>query len=279
MNYKQLFELSIFHEYYRDNLCGDFVVEPTIKCGKILRNHHLIVKNKVNGIVVVAPVNSENQPEFELADHLKLTFKLKLKNQNFLDFTDIDWKPVDNSIYQYHNQNHTQIGESNLEITQTQLSICKLPKGQNIMGIVDIYNNSSLPKNLSQSSEYKITFQAKKQQWCYYLITDNITNGNELLILDKDTTREAEIKFTRLAKAEAEKADPIFSALSQQFPQSQQYLFKSDSEIPCQEGGIKNIQLVHKKNGNGQSENVWIKHLPNPSSQNGIKVINALKYL
>ncbi len=279
MNYKKLFELSIFHEYYRDNICPDFVVEPTIKCSKILRGHHLIVKNKVNGIVVVAPVDSENKPEFELAENLQLTFKLKFKNKNFIDFTEIDWEPVDNSIYQFSNQNTTQIGESDLEITPTQLSIQKLPKGQNIFGIVDIYNNSSLPKNLSQSSEYKITFQAKKQKWCYYLITDNITNGNEFLILDQDTTREAEITFTRFAKAEAEKTDPIFSALSQQFPQSQQYLFKSDLEIPCQEGGIKNIQLVHQKNGNGQSENVWIDHLPNPPNHNGIQVINALKYL
>ena len=279
MNYKKLFELSIFHEYYRDNICPDFVVEPTIKCSKILRGHHLIVKNKVNGIVVVAPVDSGNKPEFELADNLQLTFKLKLKNKNFLDFTEIDWEPVDNYIYQCSNQNTTQIGESDLEITETQLSIQKLPKGKNIFGIVDIYNNSSLPKNLSQSSEYKITFQAKKQQWCYYLITDNITNGNEFLILDKDTTRKAEIKFTRFAKAEADKTDPIFSALSQQFPQSQQYLFKSDLQIPCQEGGIKNIQLVHQKNGNGQSENVWIDHLPNPPNHKGIQVINALKYL
>ncbi|NEP05360.1 MAG: hypothetical protein F6K34_11355, partial [Okeania sp. SIO4D6] len=148
--------MSIFHEYYRDNICPDFLVEPTIKCSKILSGHRLIVKNKVNGIVVVAPVDSENKPEFELAENLQLTFKLKLKNKNFIDFTEIDWKPVDNSIYQYNNQNHTQIGESDLEITQTQLSIQKLPKGQNIFGIVDIYNNSSLPKKMSKSSEYKI---------------------------------------------------------------------------------------------------------------------------
>lgn len=279
MNYKKLFELNILHKYYRDNICPDFIVEPTIKCSKILRGHRLIVKNKVNGIVVVTPVDSDKKLEFELADNLQFTFILKLKNQNFIDFTEIDWKPVDNSIYQYSNQNNTQIGESDLEITKTQLSIRKLPKGQNIFGIVDIYNNSSLPKNFTKSSEYKITFQAKKQQWCYYLITDNITNGNEFLILDKDTTRKAEIKFTRFAKAEAEKTDQILSALSQQFPKSQQYLFKSESEIPCQEGGIKNIQLVHQKNGNGESENVWIEHLPNPPNHNGIKVINALKYL
>ncbi len=278
MKYRKLFELSILHEYYGDNICRDFLVEPTIKCRKIIKGHRLIVKNKVNGIVVFTPVDSENKPEFELAENLQFTFILKLKNNNLIDFTEIDWKPLDNLIYKYDNQDNTEIGESNLELTKTQLSLQKLSKGQNIFGIVDIYNNSSLPKDLSQSSEYIITFQAKKQQWCYYLITDNITNGNEFLILDKDTTREAEIKFTRFARAEAEKNDPIFSKLSQQFPQSQQYLFKSDLEIPCQEGGIKNLQLVHQPNGKRKSENIWIEHLSNPPNNNGIQVINALRY-
>ena len=276
MSYKQLFQLSIFHEYYQKQVCPDFSIEPTNECSKLLKGHRLILKNTINGIVVIAPVDSEQKSWIELADNLQFTFILKLQNQDFINFTDIDWKPLDD-IYQFSNRNNNQSGVLDLERTLTSLSDRRLPKGQNIVGIVDIYNNDSMPKVLDQVSEYKITFQAKKQHWFYCLVTDSLTNGDEFSIEDKDITRETEIKFTRITSAEAGNADQIFSAIKQQFPDSQQYLFKSESEIACQEAGIKNIQLNRKNNGSSDST-MWIEHLPNPPN-NGIQVINTLKYL
>ncbi len=278
MNYRTLFELNIFHDYYQNKVCPDFSIEPTTECSRILNGHRLIVKNKINGIVVIAPVDSEQKPWIELADNLQFTFILKLKNKDFIDFTDIDWKPAGNVIYQFSNENNTQIGLSDLEINQTKLSDRKLPRRQNILGIVDIYNNESMPEFLDQRSDYQITFEAKRQHWRYYLVTDTVTNGDEFLIKNKTKDTETEIKFTRLTSTEAE-TEPIFSVLNQQFPQSQQYLFKSDSEIVCQEAGIKNIQLLKKKKIESENPTVWIENLPNPSNRNGIQVINVLKYL
>ncbi|BAY79997.1 hypothetical protein NIES25_64850 (plasmid) [Nostoc linckia NIES-25] len=277
MHYKQLFELRIIHEYYRDKRCPDFSIEPTSQCHKILSGHRLIVKNQVNGIVIIAPVDSESKPWIELAENLQFNFILKLKNKEFIDFTEVDWKPINDVIYQFNNQKN--IEGSDLEITQIKLCDRKLPKGQNIFGIVDIYNPSFISPILNQWNQYKINFKAKKQQWHYYLLADSETNGDEFLIKDKDTSRKTEIKFTRFASAEAEKTDPTFSLLKQQFPQAQQYLFISDSEIACQEAGIKNIQLLKKKNSESSNPTVWIEHLPNPPNYNGIQVINALKYL
>ncbi|MFN6565520.1 MAG: hypothetical protein RMY28_037745 [Nostoc sp. ChiSLP01] len=278
MHYKKVFELRIIHEYYRDLICPDFSLEPTRECRKILSGHRLIVKNQVNGIVVIAPVDSESKLWIELAENLQFSFILKLKNQEFIDFTETNWKPINNIIYNFNNKKFTNIEVSQLEINQTTLSDRKLPKGQNIFGIVDIYNHLSISQILNQESEYKITFKAKKQQWHYYLLADNETNGDEFSIKDKDTSRK-EIKFTRFTSAETEKTDPVFSLLKQQFPQAQQYLFISDSEIACQEAGIKNIQLLKKKNSESSNPTVWIEHLPNPPNYNGIQVINALKYL
>src|SRR5690242_18454659 len=109
MHYKELFELRIIHEYYRDLICPDFSLEPTRECRKILNGHRLIVKNQVNGIVVIAPVDSESKLLIELAENLRFSFILKLKNQEFIDFTKIDWKPVNNIIYQFSNKNSTNI--------------------------------------------------------------------------------------------------------------------------------------------------------------------------
>lgn len=277
MIYKKLFELSIVHDYYENQICPDFSIEATTECAKLLRGHRLILKNKVNGIVVIAPVDSDNKPWIEFAENLRFTFILKLKKQNFIDFTDIGWKPVDNAMYQYiFDKNNQKIEASDKEILESYWCYLKVPRGQNILAIVDIYNDFSM----SKVSEYKISFNAKRQYWWYYLITDKVTNGDEFLIEDKkDSTRKKTIKFRRLNSTIAIKnADPIFSALNQQFPQSQQYIFKSYGKIACQETGIKNIQLLNKKNSESDPI-VLIKHLPNPPNGDGFQVINALKNL
>ncbi|MEH1945264.1 MAG: hypothetical protein V7L01_34310 [Nostoc sp.] len=279
MPYKKLFDLSIIHAYYQNQICPDFLVEPTIECHKMLSGHRLIVKNKVNGLGVILPVDAENQPWIDLADNLQFSFILKLKNQDFIDFTEIDWQPGHDVIYQFSNAKNTNIEAAALEMTKINLSERKLPRGQNIFGIVDIYHNASISKVLHQGNEHKITFQAKKQQWQYYLLTDSETNGDEFLIQDKDTTRNTEIKFTKFTSAETEKTDPTLSVLQKQFPQSQQYIFQSNSKIACQEAGIKNLQLLNKKKNENSNPTVWIEHLPNPPNYNGIQVINALKYL
>ena len=279
MRHKQLFELSILHDYYQSRICPDFSIEPTTECSKILKGHRLIVKNKVNGIVVIAPVDSKQIPWIKLADNLQLTFILKLKNTDFIDFTDIDWEPINNNIYQFsnkfsNNEENTQIGPPELVINKPELSEQKLSRGQNIFGIVNIYNNDSMPKSLDQESEYTITLKAKEHHWRYYLVSDSVTNGNEFLIEDQDPTRDPKIKFTK-----TEKTDPVLSALNQQFPQSQQYLFESESEIACQEESRKNIQLLIKQSQKKGESTTLIEHLPNPPNRNGIKVINIQSYL
>jgi hypothetical protein len=274
MFYQQLFELSILHNYYQNQVCPDLIVEPTIECLKILRGHRLILKNKINGIVVIAPVDLEHKPWIELKDNLQFTFILKLKNPEFIDFTDIEWQPINSDIYCFNNQKIDQIAATELEANTTKLSERNLSGGQNLLGIVDIYNNLSMPKKLNQMCEYKITFKSKKQQWKYYIVTDMITNEDNFLIAAKDTNTKEKITFTRITSMET---DPIISVVKQKFPQSQQHIFQSDTKIACQEGGIKDIQLLNTKDG--KSSNVWIEHLPNPPNATGVQVINVLKYL
>lgn len=323
MRYKKLFELSIFHEYYNNKICPDLIVEPTIECRNLLSGHRLILKNKVNGIVVIVPVNSEDKPLVEIAENLRFTFILKLKNKDFLDFTDINWKPGKNAIMYYYTNfilhYNNQMKASDLDIIYTKFCDLQLPRGQHILAIVDIENSSYLSKALqfgilaaflrgadslylsllllmllqiwdapvfNQESEYKITFKAKKQKWRYYLVTGSVSNGDEVLInddnkfliKDNDKTREEKTKVIKFTCSNVQKTDPLFSLLQEKFPRSKQYLFISDSEIACQESGIKNIQLLNQKSPNDEEE-VWIKHLPNPPNRTGIRVINALKYL
>ncbi len=287
MLYKQLFEFNIFHDYYQNKVCPDLSIEPTTECSKILSGHRLIIKNKLNGIAVIAPVESDNKLWIDLANNLRFTFILKFKNKDFIDFTnfpnytdlaDVNRKSTD-YIYRFVYDNQSEVEFLNSEnVSLIKIAKINLLKNQNIFGIVDIKNNASMPISLAQVREYKLSFSSKKQKWYYYVVTDQLTNGDEFLIEHNDTSdtnTTTKITFTKSTIPETER---VFSILKQRFPQSNQFLFESDSEIPCQEAGKKNIQLVKKKRNETGNSSVWIKHLPNPPNHNGIQVINALKY-
>lgn len=287
MLYKQLFEFNIFHDYYQNKVCPDLSIEPTTECSKILSGHRLIIKNKLNGIAVIAPVESDNTPWIDLANNLQFTFILKLKNKDFIDFTnfpnnteltDFNSKSTD-YIYCFIYDNQPELDFFNSEkVTLTKKTEMNLPREENIFGIVDIKNNASMPISLEQVREYKLFLNSKKQKWYYYVVTDQVTNGDEFLIEHNDTgDTNTTIKIT-FTKSTIPETDRVFAILKQRFPQSNQFLFESDSEISCQEAGRKNIQLVKKKRNEPGNSTVWIKHLPNPLNHNGIQVINALKY-
>ncbi|NEQ75377.1 MAG: hypothetical protein F6K23_21385 [Okeania sp. SIO2C9] len=293
MIYKKLFELSILHEYYTNQLCPDFILEPTIECRKILSGHRLIVKNKVNGIVIIAPIapDDETQPQIELAENLQFTFLLKLKNQKIVNFTERDFqgsiffnlqqKQLDYGLRcpSFSNKNSVQPGIVPLEedtvilyyqdlpktdkLKETiKLSYEDLPGGQIVWGIIIIDNNDSMAVDFSQSSDYQITFETKEQKWRYYVITNSLKD--ELSIKDN----EGKISFSDFK--ELQSGDPILDILNGQFPNGNKYFSESRRKIPCQEAGIKSISF-------SKSSSVLIENLPNPPNDNIIQVPGLLR--
>ena len=268
MYYQRLFALDIEHEYYQNKLCPDLTVEPTIECRKILNGYRLILKNKSSGIEVIAAIDSSKNLFIELADDLKFTFKIKVNDWRFIDFTTANFSPKDKTVLLFSNRNQIEQEENSylLESSNIELSANYTDRRQKIFGLVEINNNSSWAR---ATTTYKISLKSKKQKWHYYLITSLKTGDDDFAIVDKDNTREPKIEFVKT------KIDPqnlISSRINQQFPNTKQYQFSSKREIACQEAGIKNIQLL-KTAAN------WSEHLPNPPNNNGIQIINTLKYL
>ncbi len=273
MYYQRLFALDIEHEYYQNKFCPDLTIEPTIECQKILNGHRLILKNKSSGIEVIAAVDSRQNLLIELADNLKFTFILRVNDLRLIDFTAANFAPKGNTVLLFSNQNQIEQEENTylLESSNIELSVNYGDRSEKIFGLVEINNNSSLA---GAKTKYKISLKSKKQKWHYYLITNLKTREDEFAIVDKDNAREPRIEFV---KTEIDPQNLISSRINQQFSNTKQYQFSSDREIACQEAGIKNIQLL-KKRANG-TPLVWIEHLPNPPNNNGVQIINTLKYL
>lgn len=247
MDYQKLFEISIFHDYYRDKICPDLTIEPTPECRQLLDSHRLLLRKKVNGIIIITPVLPGGKPFLELDDQLSFNFLLKIDNPHFLDFTKIDPKfirtPVGRYFYAFSNENNTEVGVSNLESTFNSWSELQFPRGQNVLGMVKIDSNSSLPKVATQVSEYQINFQAKQHYWYYYLIADDKSNGKVFLIEDRETTREPKINFTQTELSQSN-TNYVHTLFGSQFPGKLLYLFKSDQEVTCQKEGRDRKSVV-----------------------------------
>ncbi|MGD2180608.1 hypothetical protein [Lusitaniella coriacea] len=256
MHYQRFFSISIFHEYYRNKICSDFSIEPTQLCWKLIRGHRLILKNTANGLLMLMPVDEAQNPRFPLEKNIIFTFLLKLKNPRFASITSLD-SDYRTNLYTFSNQTLTEPGIATLSPAILQR---EKAEQNNAFGIVEIHNNASL-----EESEFQIKFSAKERCWKYYLIAS--TNGQSAPFSIQD--RNSEIKFIQ---TEIETRDRVVEEIQHRFPNSQPYLFQSETPIPCQEAGRQNIQLLKQ----GQTK-PWIPHLPNPPNQHGTQVINALE--
>ncbi|MBT9314484.1 hypothetical protein [Leptothoe spongobia] len=277
MQYQRLFCLTIFHDYYQDQICPDFTIEPTGACRKLLQGHRLLVKPMVNGLWVIVPVDSAKQPMIPLADSLTFTFLLRLNNLGLVNVTqlDADYDAIQ-SLYTFSNRDLTSPGTSPLSPSLVQRSDLKQatlakdinPSGSDkVFGIVEIHNNDSLSTDPWQTSEFQIRFPVKQQVWKYYLIAAKNGPSSPFSIQDK----AANISFSQV---NIDPNDRVLTLIQNRFPTSQPVLFQSEEPVPCQAIGRQNIQLL--KQGDNQP---WIPHLPNPSNRHGTQVINLLEDL
>jgi len=95
--YRALFEVKIRHNYYNSGYSEDFKIEPTIECYKLLQKYHLLFRQNNCGFVlkykVLLDANynpaSPEKPFVSINEYTNLSFKLKLKNSKFSNFTDL----------------------------------------------------------------------------------------------------------------------------------------------------------------------------------------------
>ena len=269
MYYRQLLGLNILHEFYQNKVCSDLSIEPTAECRKILSGHRLTLKNKSNGIEIIAPVDSAKKLFVELRKALKLTFTLSIANLSFIDFTELNFTPLDCCVL-FRNEKAAQNTKQTLKLNAIKREKLHLPNSKKIFGLIEIYLKPV--KRLEKAAAYDIIFKSKKQKWYYYLVTDSKSDRDDLLITDRESNREPKIEFK---PTKIESNNKLVNSIVRQFPNSKQYLFTSETEITCQELSIKNIQLA-KKAENG-TPIMWIEHLPNPPNSTGIQIINTLK--
>jgi hypothetical protein len=128
--YNILFEVKILHHFFLNR--GDkaydtmndeekadimlkydvrdfFDIKPTEDCKRILRSHNCLCKMTSNGIIagLRAEPDGSQPPKFSsfmpLADDLKLTFLVSLRDMDFMNYTALPLKGNENRVYSFQN--------------------------------------------------------------------------------------------------------------------------------------------------------------------------------
>ncbi|WP_299409918.1 hypothetical protein [Acaryochloris sp. IP29b_bin.148] len=293
MRYQSYFNLKLFHNYYREKICPDFTLESTLACQHLLQGHRCLLKSSINGVQILVPLETPQQPLIPLDRSLTLTFLLRLNNPAFISFTQLDPRfQMGHSLYVFSNETLTASDSSEMASVVIQRSDLTKPavtqspiearcaatlatlsphQRQTVFGLVEIHNNGSLTADFSQSSEFKVTLAAKQQIWAYYLVVNKGTSAQTFSIQDKNKDKSAAISFETAIIASG---DRIVTALQNRFPNSQSILLKSTNPVTCQQIGRPQLQLLKQDDAKP-----WISHLPNPPNQHGTQVINLLRDL
>jgi len=110
--YNKFGSIRFMHEYYADEICKDFVVQPTTSTLRKLSKYGLLSRNLSNGgILLYEATDDIGTPKFPVDEELKLTFTFSLKNSLFPNFTDVTFSPESSSVYYFSNLNPAISGQ------------------------------------------------------------------------------------------------------------------------------------------------------------------------
>lgn len=165
--YNKLLNISLMHEYYADNVCKDFILQPTTSTLQLFRNLGILFKSVLNGTILLYEASDGiGTPKFPIDQDIKLTFIFKLQNSLFPNFTNVAFSPESSSVYYFNNltpaisgQEHTILDAgigSPLLFTTNTLRVTKENPTANYIKLTDINSNDFTTKFNTLLDELKI---------------------------------------------------------------------------------------------------------------------------
>ncbi|MBD3421967.1 MAG: hypothetical protein GF398_17790 [Chitinivibrionales bacterium] len=107
IRYKTLFSIDILHNFYANGASRDFALAPTDETVETLRSFDLLFRPTSRGATVLYQVQERGRNDSvrtrPLGDDALLTFKLIIRNNAFLNYTDLPIDHAPNEIYYFSN--------------------------------------------------------------------------------------------------------------------------------------------------------------------------------
>ena len=232
-----LVAIGLTHSYYNKKLCSDFEVAPTSDTARLMQNHRCVLKPKSNGAEIYVETDDASKPKIPFQQNATLSFELRLKNPEFMLFTEL--MRTDGS----------SLTHPSTEVSGAQISYAE-EMADKFFARIDIQRDF----NLIEGKDVAIAFSAKQVYWVYYLVTDQAGPTADFSVVGQDSQATT---WKRL-----DGTDRISQHLMSQYQANIKVLrFASEQAIRLRESGLKQIQLLF-------GGNKIIDSLPNPSRRN-----------
>lgn len=252
VQFQELLSISIFHGYYSHNKCGDFSFEMSKETSKLLQQYGVITKQESNKIILIIDANKDFN-HFCYNGELVLTFYLKNKNPQFLNFTDLPF-----SSNQQIEFDHIP-GRELLHATDAvPLEICSESDDAGIIGKIslsinkgnELFGLDSAQRNNILPVRHTIQFKERDVYWKYFIYGTSkyMEEYDYLCIYEKNHKNSITFNSKGMVKLPNGK-DGL--------------LFISEKSLPLKERPVKILGLYLNKNKN--TENQLIKSLPCPN--------------
>lgn len=252
MKYQEFFSIELEHASY-DDFPLPLVIDAVKETHAWIKKNGLVVKNKQNGIKLMAPANLELNPKAGE----QLTFLIFPNTSDFSLCTDMDHVSR-REMLEFTNKPKKRETYYPLACSVAELTSDRY-RGYKPVAIITLMVNQLKLKNAP--IPYKASFTAQKYKWKYYFVVQSDTQ--DLVLEDRQT----EVVFTKkdLSKSPSDELAPV---LNQAYPEDKVFCFESKTSMLTRVKGRKNLQLKLQ-------DQVLIQHLPNPDlNARGIRVMD-----
>lgn len=248
MKFKELFRIVIEHQYFQPGEPIDLTIVPSKDTHRFLTGQRAIIKDIINGVKVLVPVNETGSVLPDLQPDDLFTFKIFPTSNIFHLITDLP-DLAKEEILSFTNAG---LSDDDTQLTASVAEGNGVYKGFPVVAGATIQVSNLLldSNNAPKTPKYRIVFNPRSEKWKYYFVSDPETA--DLSIQDLN----GQLTFNRV-NSETFASDKIASSLQARFPDAGLFLFESDAPIASRSQGIKKIQLL-------RNLDVIINHLPSP---------------
>ena len=255
VQFQELLSISIFHGYYSHNKCGDFSFEMSKETSQLLGEYGIIIKQETNKIILIIDANKDFN-HFCYGGAMNLTFYLKNKNPQFLNFTDLPF--ISNQQLEFE---HTP-GRELLHSTElVPIEICRESDESGIIGKISLSINKenelfglhSEQRNNLLPIKHSIQFKERNVYWKYFIYgpSSYMEEADYLCIYEKNQNDSISFNSQGMVKLPNGKDG---------------YLFISEKTLPLKERPNKQFGLYLNKSKNTEIQLIKSLPCPDPTS-------------
>lgn len=206
----KILNVDIMHNYFEDGIFKKYEIQPNLETLNLLKNYNLIFKKTETGFVILFQKEKRFFSE-NYSDELKLIFKIKILDSNFLSYTNLPYSSSLN-LSLNNSDDRVELHEGDF-VNKTSLSP---PYEAGINGTIGLTINKS-NEIFNESNKYKsknffIKFDSRDVKFRYNFITEEDININSLYL----TNDNKSLKYTDFKKRTLSTGKEVLSILIDQ---------------------------------------------------------------